>query len=76
VHRSFHQQGKGLGAPRRRKGKVVISRREKDVDRTNRHRRQQQQLKASDTVISNGRATTNCLAPWSGVDDRIGVVSG
>jgi glyceraldehyde 3-phosphate dehydrogenase len=34
-------------------------------------------LKASDTVISNGSCTTNCLAPLvKALDDRIGVVSG
>src|SRR5947208_2847943 len=58
--------------------KVVISAPgEKDVDRTIVVGVNDKTLKASDTVISNGSCTTNCLAPLvKAVDDRIGVVSG
>jgi len=50
---------------------------EKDVDRTVVIGVNDKTLKASDTVISNGSCTTNCLAPLvKAVDDRIGVVSG
>lgn len=50
---------------------------EKDVDRTIVLGVNDKTLKASDTVISNGSCTTNCLAPLvKAVDDRIGVVSG
>jgi len=58
--------------------KVVISAPgEKDVDRTIVVGVNEKTLKASDTVISNGSCTTNCLAPLvKAVDDRIGVVSG
>jgi len=58
--------------------KVVISAPgEKDVDRTVVVGVNDNTLKASDTVISNGSCTTNCLAPLvKAVDDRIGVVSG
>jgi len=58
--------------------KVVISAPgEKDVDRTIVVGVNDNTLKASDTVISNGSCTTNCLAPLvKAVDDRIGVVSG
>src|ERR1044071_6486420 len=58
--------------------KVVISAPgEKDVDRTIVVGVNDKTLKASDTVISNGSCTTNCLAPLvKAVDDRVGVVSG
>ena len=58
--------------------KVVLSAPgEKDVDRTVVIGVNDKALKASDTVISNGSCTTNCLAPLvKAVDDRIGVVSG
>ena len=58
--------------------KVVISAPgEKDVDRTIVVGVNDNTLKASDTVISNGSCTTNCLAPLvKAVDDRIGVVCG
>ena len=58
--------------------KVVISAPgEKDVDRTVVIGVNDKALKASDTVISNGSCTTNCLATLvKAVDDRIGVVSG
>ncbi|HLQ02850.1 MAG TPA: type I glyceraldehyde-3-phosphate dehydrogenase [Burkholderiales bacterium] len=58
--------------------KVVISAPgEKDVDRTIVVGVNDNTLKASDTVISNGSCTTNCLAPLvKAVDDRVGVVSG
>ena len=58
--------------------KVIISAPgEKDVDRTVVIGVNDRTLKASDTVISNGSCTTNCLAPLvKAVDDRIGVVSG
>src|SRR6266568_4554315 len=58
--------------------KVVLSAPgEKDVDRTVVIGVNDKTLKASDTVISNGSCTTNCLAPLvKAVDDRIGVVSG
>ncbi len=58
--------------------KVIISAPgEKDVDRTVVIGVNDKTLKASDTVISNGSCTTNCLAPLvKAVDDRIGVVSG
>src|SRR6266508_4060990 len=58
--------------------KVVLSAPgEKDVDRTVVIGVNDKTLKASDTVISNGSCTTNCLAPLvKALDDRIGVVSG
>ena len=58
--------------------KVVLSAPgEKDVDRTVVVGVNDKTLKASDTVISNGSCTTNCLATLvKAVDDRIGVVSG
>ncbi len=58
--------------------KVIISAPgEKDVDRTIVLGVNDNTLRASDTVISNGSCTTNCLAPLvKAVDDRIGVVSG
>jgi len=58
--------------------KVVLSAPgEKDVDRTVVIGVNDKTLKASDTVISNGSCTTNCLAPLvKAVDDCIGVVSG
>ena len=58
--------------------KVVLSAPgEKDVDRTVVIGVNDKTIKASDTVISNGSCTTNCLAPLvKAVDDRIGVVSG
>jgi glyceraldehyde 3-phosphate dehydrogenase len=58
--------------------KVIISAPgEKDVDRTVVVGVNDNTLKASDTVISNGSCTTNCLAPLvKAVDDRIGVVCG
>src|SRR3979490_2987172 len=58
--------------------KVVISAPgEKDVDRTIVIGVNDKTLKASDTVISNGSCTTNCLAPLvKALDDRIGVVAG
>lgn len=58
--------------------KVIISAPgEKDIDRTVVVGVNDKTLKASDTVISNGSCTTNCLAPLvKAVDDRIGVVSG
>src|SRR5467141_291423 len=58
--------------------KVILSAPgEKDVDRTVVIGVNDKTLKASDTVISNGSCTTNCLAPLvKAVDDRIGVVSG
>jgi glyceraldehyde 3-phosphate dehydrogenase (phosphorylating) len=58
--------------------KVVISAPgDKDVDRTIVMGVNDRTLKASDTVISNGSCTTNCLAPLvKALDDRIGVVSG
>jgi len=44
---------------------------EKDVDRTVVIGVNDKALKASDTVISNGSCTTNCLAPLvKAVDDR------
>jgi len=58
--------------------KVILSAPgEKDVDRTVVIGVNDKTIKASDTVISNGSCTTNCLAPLvKAVDDRIGVVSG
>ena len=58
--------------------KVIISAPgEKDVDRTIVMGVNDRTLKASDTVISNGSCTTNCLAPLvKAIDDRVGVVSG
>jgi glyceraldehyde 3-phosphate dehydrogenase len=58
--------------------KVVISAPgEKDVERTVVMGVNDKTLKASDTVISNGSCTTNCLAPLvKAIDDQIGVVSG
>src|SRR6187549_2471028 len=58
--------------------KVVISAPgEKDVDRTVVFGVNHQDLKASDSVISNASCTTNCLAPLvKALDDGIGVVSG
>src|SRR5260221_3851574 len=57
--------------------KVVLSAPgEKDVDRTVVVGVNDKTLKASDTVISNGSCTTNCLAPLvKAGDDRIRVVS-
>src|SRR5256714_8696725 len=57
--------------------KVVISAPgEKDVDRTIVVGVNDKTLKASDTVISNGSCTTNCLAPLvKAGDDRLGVGS-
>src|SRR3989449_9224439 len=57
--------------------KVVISAPgEKDVDRTVVIGVNDKTLKASDTVISNGSCTTNCLAPLvKAGGDRIGGVS-
>ena len=49
----------------------------KDVDATIVHGVNHQVLKASDTVISNGSCTTNCLAPLvKPLNDSIGIVSG
>jgi glyceraldehyde 3-phosphate dehydrogenase len=58
--------------------KVIISAPgEKDVDRTVVFGVNHQTLKGSDTVISNGSCTTNCLAALvKALDDRIGVASG
>jgi len=58
--------------------KVIISAPgEKDVDRTVVFGVNHQTLKTSDTVISNGSCTTNCLAVLvKALDDRIGVASG
>jgi len=58
--------------------KVIISAPgEKDVDRTIVVGVNDNKLRSSDTVISNGSCTTNCLAPLvKAVDDRIGVISG
>ena len=58
--------------------KVIISAPgEKDVDRTIVFGVNHQTLKTSDTVISNGSCTTNCLAVLvKALDDRIGVASG
>src|SRR2546426_7572179 len=57
--------------------KVIISAPgEKDVDRTIVIGVNDKTLKASDTVISNGSCTTNCLAPLvKAVDERLRVVS-
>jgi glyceraldehyde 3-phosphate dehydrogenase len=50
---------------------------DKDVDRTVVYGVNHQQLKASDTVVSNASCTTNCLAPLAKVlDESIGIVSG
>ncbi len=49
----------------------------KDVDATIVHGVNHQVLKASDTVISNGSCTTNCLAPLvKPLHDKIGLVNG
>ena len=58
--------------------KVIISAPgDKDVDGTFVYGVNEDQIKASDTVISNASCTTNCLAPLvKALDDRIGVVSG
>jgi glyceraldehyde 3-phosphate dehydrogenase len=58
--------------------KVIISAPgDKDVDRTVVFGVNHQDLKASDSVISNASCTTNCLAPLvKALDDGIGVVSG
>ena len=49
----------------------------KDVDATVVHGVNQQVLKASDTVISNGSCTTNCLAPLvKPLHEKIGIESG
>ena len=59
------------------KKEVLSAPGEKDVDRTVVIGVNDKALKASDTVISNGSCTTNCLATLvKAVDDRIGVVSG
>jgi glyceraldehyde 3-phosphate dehydrogenase len=50
---------------------------DKDVDRTVVFGVNHQELKGSDTVISNASCTTNCLAPLvKALDDGIGVVCG
>ena len=50
---------------------------DKDVDRTVVYGVNHQQLKASDTVVSNASCTTNCLAPLAKVlDEKIGIVAG
>jgi glyceraldehyde 3-phosphate dehydrogenase len=58
--------------------KVIISAPgEKDVERTIVYGVNHQTLRASDTVISNGSCTTNCLATLvKALDDRIGVGAG
>jgi glyceraldehyde 3-phosphate dehydrogenase len=58
--------------------KVIISAPgEKDVDRTVVYGVNHKTLKDSDTVISNGSCTTNCLATLvKALDDRIGVAAG
>ena len=49
----------------------------KDVDATIVHGVNHNVLKASDTVISNGSCTTNCLAPMvKPLNDKIGLVNG
>ena len=49
----------------------------KDVDATIVHGVNHNVLKASDTVISNGSCTTNCLAPIvKPLNDKIGLVTG
>jgi glyceraldehyde 3-phosphate dehydrogenase len=49
----------------------------KDVDATIVHGVNHQVLKATDTVISNGSCTTNCLAPLvKPLNDKIGIESG
>jgi len=49
----------------------------KDVDATIVHGVNHHVLKASDTVISNGSCTTNCLAPLvKPLNDKIGIESG
>ncbi len=49
----------------------------KDVDATIVHGVNHGVLKASDTVISNGSCTTNCLAPLvKPLNDKIGIVNG
>ena len=49
----------------------------KDVDATIVHGVNHHVLKASDTVISNGSCTTNCLAPMvKPLNDKIGLVNG
>ncbi len=49
----------------------------KDVDATIVHGVNQKVLKASDTVISNGSCTTNCLAPLvKPLHEKIGIESG
>src|SRR5260221_1348286 len=57
--------------------KVILSAPgEKDVDRTEGIGVNDKTIKASDTVISNGSCTTNCLPPLvKAVADPIGVVS-
>ncbi len=58
--------------------KVIISAPgEKDVERTIVYGVNHQTLRASDSVISNGSCTTNCLAILvKALDDRIGVAAG
>jgi len=49
----------------------------KDVDATIVHGVNHQVLKASDTVISNGSCTTNCLAPLvKPLNDKLGIETG
>jgi len=49
----------------------------KDVDATIVHGVNQRVLKASDTIISNGSCTTNCLAPLvKPLHEKIGLVTG
>jgi len=58
--------------------KVIISAPgEKDVDGTFVYGVNEDQIKASDTVISNASCTTNCLAPLAKVlHEKIGIVHG
>ncbi|MCK9539680.1 type I glyceraldehyde-3-phosphate dehydrogenase [Dokdonella sp.] len=57
--------------------KVIISAPGKDVDGTFVYGVNHDQIKASDTIISNASCTTNCLAPMAKVlHEKIGIVHG
>ncbi|MCC6211186.1 MAG: type I glyceraldehyde-3-phosphate dehydrogenase [Burkholderiales bacterium] len=67
--------GAHIGAGAR---KVIISAPgDKDVDRTVVYGVNHQELRGTDTVISNASCTTNCLAPLAkALDEGVGIVTG
>ena len=56
---------------------MLISAPGKECDATIVYGVNHQQLKASDTIVSNASCTTNCLAPLvKPLHDKLGVISG